>query len=318
MASPTSAGIGSPAGAAPLAPHRDLAAVPVEVIECERGRLPRPQAQAGQEREDGEIAPSHRRVPVTAAEQRRHHLLAQAPGQAPASKASRRGNRRRQLAGRVAGQEQEPQQRPQPRDQDLGRRDPAPATLLDDEARHLAGCQVLQVEPARPGFALAQEQPGRSQVGTHGALGQTPLAHQIAAVVLHQQLRSRAGRRLRRGGDHAQSAQVAQQRRYPAPGQFPRIAISAPRGQELLDPGRGQVRGAKAAAIQPAAQMRKQSHLVLGASRRVTPPGQLCSKAVPDCRQRAAHANPPRILHGCLLLRVHPGEGSVRQPGRIM
>jgi hypothetical protein len=29
-----------PAGAASLAPHRDLAAVPVEVIECERGRLP--------------------------------------------------------------------------------------------------------------------------------------------------------------------------------------------------------------------------------------------------------------------------------------
>lgn len=97
------AGIGGqrePAGAASLSPHRDLAAVPVQVIESEHGHFPCPQAQPGKEHEDGEVAPSHRRVPVTAAEQGGHRFLFQPAGQASAREPGRGGNRRRQLAVR--------------------------------------------------------------------------------------------------------------------------------------------------------------------------------------------------------------------------
>src|SRR5665811_231190 len=49
-----------PFGAAALAPHHYRPLAPVNVIEFERGDLPRAQAEAGQHRQDREVTPSGR------------------------------------------------------------------------------------------------------------------------------------------------------------------------------------------------------------------------------------------------------------------
>jgi len=93
-----------------------------------------PQAEAGQQRENGEIPPSHAGAPVTASQQRRHRPGLQRTGQGSPGKASRGGHRPDQLLSDVAGQEQEPKQRSQPGDQHPGSRRPQLAAPPDGEA----------------------------------------------------------------------------------------------------------------------------------------------------------------------------------------
>ena len=78
-----------PVPAAALAADHDLAPVPVDVIECKGGRLTAPQAEAGQQHENGEVPPSHGGAPVTVGQQRRHRPGLQRPGQGSPRKASR-------------------------------------------------------------------------------------------------------------------------------------------------------------------------------------------------------------------------------------
>jgi hypothetical protein len=287
--------------AASLAAHRDLAVVPVDVGEFDRGHLPGSQSQAVQHREDGEVTQPHHRVLAAAGEHRGYRLGTQRPRQGPPSPAGRGGHRRpHQLAIRVALHEQEPQQRPQPRDQHLGRRDTATATLANNEGGHVPSHQAPHVEPIRS-FAVGQKQPGHARVAAHGARGQPPLAGQVVAVALHQHLHRRGGHRLRRGGHHAQATQVAQQRRHSSLGQLQGVAICTPGLEELLHPSRHQLTRCQPLAHQPAAHMRHQLQLACGARRGVALPDQLLTETVSVRYERTCHAQSTWISHDGLL-----------------
>ena len=199
-----------PVPAAPL-PRTMISPRASDVIECKGGRLTAPQAEAGQQHENGEVPPSHGGAPVTAGQQHRHRPGLQRPGQGSPRKASRGRHRPGQLLAGVAGQSKN-------RSSD---RSPTTRTLADATGRwpHCTTANPLtcpavelsQVQPARLA-QLAQEQPGRGQVGADARGGQAPLAQQVATVVPGQHLR-RGDLSRRRVRHRAQVTQVAQQRR---------------------------------------------------------------------------------------------------------
>ena len=234
-----------PLPASPLAAHHHLAVVPVDILQREGGHLTGSQPEACQQREDGEVPHPGDRVPVAAVEQRRHRVGAQRPGQRLIRPAGGGGHGLRQRTGGVALQEQKAQQRPQRGDQHLGRAPAASATLADHERGHVAGRQVLQVEPVSS-LTLRHEQSSRAQVALDAAGRQPAFVRQVGAVLLHQNLRRRRGGRLRGDGRRSQAPQVAQQRRQPLPGQQGCAALSPPGAEELLHLRRPQIAGPRA------------------------------------------------------------------------
>ena len=72
MAAPTSGGIGICARCRPLARTRYLAGAPADIIERERRDLVGPQAQLGQQQQNGVVAPPHHRLSVATVDSRPH------------------------------------------------------------------------------------------------------------------------------------------------------------------------------------------------------------------------------------------------------
>jgi hypothetical protein len=196
-----------PVLAAALVVHRDQAGMPVQVVQGQGRDLAGPQAEPGQEHDDGVIPPPGSRGTVAAAQQRGHRLRARRRPPAGPAAAGNMRDRVRQRPGDETADVHEPQQRPQRRRGIPGR----VRGLLPGGPDHERG-HVRPGQRCRDGKAPGQERPGIPQVAGAGARCQAPLAGQVA-VPLVQEFRGRPLRdglsRERHGAD---PAQVSQQR----------------------------------------------------------------------------------------------------------
>jgi hypothetical protein len=231
-----------PLPAAALAVNRDLPGRPVQVAQLQAGYLTGPQAQPGQQGENGPVAPAGQRGVVAAGQQRRHRLRAQRPGQAARTPVRHGRHRAGQLAAGMTGQEQEPQQRPQCGNHELGRAGRTATALCHHVVRHPRRRQAAQPGPAGRG-AGRQELAGQPGVLARHGRCHSPLADQVAAVLNGQEVQRAASRRLCRHSRHASPAQVADQRHHSPDGQRVVVALPAAGLQELLQPGDAQLAG---------------------------------------------------------------------------
>ncbi len=106
-----------------LAPHDELSSSPVDVVEAKAGDLTGAKAQATQQRQDGEVAPSERGSPVAAAEQGCHVAGIERPRQRGEPPGSHRRHGVGEVPGRSPLQVAEAEEAPQSRDDVLRRAD---------------------------------------------------------------------------------------------------------------------------------------------------------------------------------------------------
>jgi hypothetical protein len=80
----------------PLAPHDDLSSSPLDVIEAEGRDFGGSQPEAGEQHQDGVVAPADRAAPIAAGQQRRYLSGSKTPRQRGAAPSRRGRNRTRQ------------------------------------------------------------------------------------------------------------------------------------------------------------------------------------------------------------------------------
>ncbi len=262
--------------------------MPVHVVELQAGHLPGPQAQAHQQRQDGVVAPPDHATLITAGKQTVHLGGRKPPRQRALSPPGDAGHRRRQRRRGDARHVQVAQQRTQRHHQILRRSNAPPGALAPHKPGDLRGAQLRKVQAVHPGLRH-QEQAGDVGVVGDGALGQPPLADQVA-VIGRKQPRNRA---LRDPGDrywhHLDAAQVVEQQRH-APRRHPRlVACGVSCVQELLHTLWCELAGRQPFTLKPAAHMVEQPEPLPHRRRRVAPTGELGRKARRIGRQRSPH-----------------------------
>ena len=270
---------------------------PVDVTQLHGGGLACPQPQPGQHREDREVAAAGPGIAIAAAQQQARLSGTQPPRQGAELAVGDSGHRRRELPVDPAGHEQKAQQRPQRGHHALGVGNAAQPRLIQHEPGDLSRRQ-----PAQP-LLHRTRQPGQEaadsgQVTADRHLRQPTLADQEPAVLLHQPRHAVAGvldGRLRRG-NHADPAQVRQQRPQPPPG--PELAVlPAPVRQEPAGDLLGQLLRHQALAVEPAAHMRHQLRQLRRRLRSIALPLHLGTEPGRIRRQRASYHNPQRITN---------------------
>ncbi len=171
-----------PTGA--LAPNKQRAVSPVDVLQGEPRHLRYAQPQPGQQQQNRVVAATPLRIAVTRAQQRGHRRPVQPDwhGRQPPPRLVR--NNLSQRPGNPIGGEQEPQQRPKPNSQAAHRWSARPHQHTDD-LKDLPGRQPLQ-RIIQWISELPHEQARDVHVVVHSARCQATFPTQIAAERVHQ------------------------------------------------------------------------------------------------------------------------------------
>lgn len=245
----------------PLPPHRQLSGPPVDVLQPHGHDLAAAQAQAGQQQQDGVVAPADALGSVAAAHYGGHVLGVDRPGQRgiPA------GDGEDGPLQRDRGHPDEAQvaeERAQRRDGLAAGRETATHAHLGRERRDVVGAQLIEGDDGATPM-LGDEQAGDVHIEACRALDQAALAPQVGAELLQEPLRLILGCRRRDRFERLDPGEVGDEGRQGLRGPEIGGPPLAPRFKERPDGRRRHGLDVQPLIVEPATQVREQVEVLL-------------------------------------------------------